>query len=175
MSDEKIYYCFCSSNCKYETLTKEQILSLLEQAAAGKLTFDTSAAFITKVKEQNSGGYITFWVGTQAQYNALPTKAPNCFYLITDSTKDADVARAIAAKQDALDWVTDADVEAMFAGTYAGTEAYTAVDNPVPLAVLSETEMTALMDTAPVGSVYKYAGETTAKYENGTHYIIEQE
>lgn len=122
MSDEKKYYCFCGSNCKYETLTKEQILAVIEQAAAGELTFDTSAAFITKVKEQNSGGYITFWVGTQAQYNALQTKDPNCFYLITDSTKDADVAAAIAAKQNALDWVTDADVDAMFAGTYAGVE-----------------------------------------------------
>lgn len=175
MSDEKTYYCFCGSNCKYETLTREQILSVIEQAAAGSLTFDTSAAFITKVKEQNGGGYITFWVGTQAQYNALQTKAPTCFYLVTDSTKDADIARAIAGKQDTLDWVTDADIDAMFAGTYEGKEDYTAVDNPVPMPVLSETEMTALMDTSPVGSVYKYAGETTAKYENGTHYIIEEE
>ena len=122
MSDEKKYYCFCGSNCKYETLTKEQILAVIEQAAAGSLTFDTSAAFITKVKEQNGGGYITFWVGTQAQYNALQTKDPTCFYLVTDSTKDADVAAAIAAKQNALDWVTEEDIEAMFAGTYAGVE-----------------------------------------------------
>lgn len=122
MSDEKKYYCFCGSNCKYETLTKEQILSVIAQAAEGGLTFDTGAAFITKVKEQNSGGYITFWVGTQAQFNALPTKDPNCFYLITDSTRDADIAAAIAAKQNQLAWVTEADVERMFAGTYTGVE-----------------------------------------------------
>lgn len=126
MSEEKKYYCFCSSNCKYETMTKEQTLAVIEQAAAGKLTFDTSAAFITKVKEQNSGGYITFWAGTQAQFNALPTKDPNCFYIITDSTRDADIAAAIADKQDLLDWVTDADIERMFAGTYEGVEDETA-------------------------------------------------
>lgn len=122
MSEEKTYYCFCSSNCKYETMTKEQILAVIEQAAAGNLTFDTSAAFITKVKEQNGGGYITFWAGTQAQFNALPTKDPNCFYLITDSTRDADIAAAIAAKQNALEWVTDEDIDAMFADAYAGVE-----------------------------------------------------
>lgn len=119
---EKTYYCFCGSNCKYETLTKEQILAVIAQAAAGSLTFDTSAAFITKVKEQNSGGYITFWVGTQAQYNALQTKDSSCYYHIYDSTRDKDIAAAIAAKQNALDWVTDEDIDAMFAGTYAGVE-----------------------------------------------------
>ena len=171
MSDEKKYYCFCGSNCKYETLTREQILSVIEQAAAGSLTFDTSAAFITKVKEQNGGGYITFWVGTQAQYNALAEKDQNCFYLVTDSTKDADVARKIAAKQDALDWVTDADIDAMFAGTYEGSENYEAVDSPLPIVVLTEADMTALLETAEVGSVYKYAGES-GTYENGALYIV---
>lgn len=95
MSERK-YYCFCDSNCKFETMTKEQILAAIAQAAEGGLVFDVDAGFISKVKESNAGGYITFWVGTQAQYNALAKKDANCFYLITDSTAHADIERAIS-------------------------------------------------------------------------------
>ena len=130
MSGRK-YYCYCDSNCKFETMTKEQILAAIEQAARwdtgvrmvdsstnqkyalyvsdGKLMmresdgneqgsgldFDADAAFITKVKETNAGGFITFWVGTQVQYNALANKDPNCYYHITDSTRDADILGAL--------------------------------------------------------------------------------
>lgn len=130
MSGRK-YYCYCDSNCKFETMTKEQILAAIEQAARwdtgvrmvdsdtnkryalyvsdGKLMmresngseqssgldFDLDAAIIDKVKETNAGGFITFWIGTQVQYNALASKDPNCYYHITDSTRDADIYRAI--------------------------------------------------------------------------------
>lgn len=98
---ERKFYCFCDSNCRYETMTKEQILAAIAQAAEGGLVFDVDAGFISKVKESNAGGYITFWVGTQAQYNALAKKDANCFYLITDSTQAKDIAESIKAAQDA--------------------------------------------------------------------------
>lgn len=88
---EKKYYCYCDSNCKYETMTKEQILAAIAQAAAGGLVFDTEAAIISKVKEKNAGGFVTFWVGKQAEYNALPSIDPNCVYIITDNTWQGDV------------------------------------------------------------------------------------
>lgn len=88
---EKKYYCYCDSNCKYETMTKEQILAAIAQAAAGNLVFDTEAAIISKVKEVNAGGFVTFWVGKQAEYNALPSVDPNCVYIITDNTWQGDV------------------------------------------------------------------------------------
>ena len=85
MSEGKKYYCFCGSNCKYETMTKEQILSAITQAASGEPVIDPDAGVLTKVKETNNGGYITFWVGTQAQYNALQGNiVQNCLYIITD-------------------------------------------------------------------------------------------
>lgn len=135
MSGRK-YYCYCDSNCKFETMTKEQILAAIEQAARwdtgvrmvdsdtdkryalyvsdGKLMmresdgseqgsgldFDADAAFITKVKETNAGGFITFWVGTQAQYHAIANKDPNCYYHITDSTRDADIFDFISENYD---------------------------------------------------------------------------
>lgn len=97
MSDSKKYYCFCSSNCKYETMTKEQILAAIAQAVETGSVGDVDTGFVTKIKETNSGDYVTFWVGTQAQYNAIATKAKNCMYIITDDTQGADIAKALAA------------------------------------------------------------------------------
>lgn len=168
------FYVICDDDCRYEGMTKEEILSVIAQAAEGTLVFDTEAAFITKVKEQN-GGYITFWVGTQAEFNALPTIDKTCHYHITDSTKDADIAAAIALKQSKLNWVTEADIDAMFEGTYEGVEDETSGDSPLPIVVLSEAEMTALLEMAPVGSVFKYVGATTDTYVNGGLYIVSEE
>lgn len=96
MSEEKKVYCFCSSNCKYETLTKEQILAAIAEAT-GATNIDPNAAFITKIKDQNSGLSVTVWVGTQAQYNALEVKEENCLYITTDDTMQADFEKALAA------------------------------------------------------------------------------
>lgn len=87
MSDRK-YYCFCDSNCKFETMTKEQIMAAIAQAAQSGLVFDEDAAFITKVKEANAGNLLSFWVGTQAQYNALQTIDSKCYYIITDKKEN---------------------------------------------------------------------------------------
>ena len=85
MSEGKKYYCFCGSNCKYETMTKEQILTAIAQAT-GVTDVDPNAGFITKVKETN-GRFVTFWVGTQAQYAidaaSIPAGTP---VIITDDT-----------------------------------------------------------------------------------------
>lgn len=95
---EKKYYCFCGANCKYETLNKEQILSAIAQAQSGMPVIDPDAGVLTKVRETNTGGYITFWVGTQAQYNALQGNVEqNCFYIITDETTGEDIEDSIAA------------------------------------------------------------------------------
>lgn len=88
---EKKYYCYCDSNCKYETMTKEQILAAIAQAAEGGMVYDTETAVISKVKELNAGGFVTFWVGTQAEYNALASADANCVYIITDNTWQQDV------------------------------------------------------------------------------------
>lgn len=103
MSDSKKYYCFCGSNCKYETMTKEQILAAIAQAVETGSIGDVDAGFITKVKEQNGGRAVTFWVGTQAQYNALESIAENCLYIITDDTLRADMEKCIAETQAAVE------------------------------------------------------------------------
>lgn len=44
---------------------------------------------------------------------------------------------------------------------------------PIPIEVSTEEEMTALLETAEIGSIYKYAGVTGDTYENGRLYIVE--
>ena len=95
MSDGKKYYCFCGSNCKYETMTKEQILAAITQAVENGAVSDVDTGFVTKVKELNRGSFVSFWVGTKAQYNALEQHAENCFYVITDDTTQDDLRAAV--------------------------------------------------------------------------------
>ena len=94
MSEPK-FFCICEDNCKYETMTKEQILTAIAQAIAEGKVSNADAGFITKVKETNGGSYVTFWVGTQAEYNALPSIKNNCLYIISDETSKADIDKRL--------------------------------------------------------------------------------
>lgn len=130
---ERNYYVMCDNNCKFPAMTKEQILAAIAEAT-GQTLQDVDGAFITKIKEQNAGGYVTFWRGTQAQYNALATKDENCFYIISDSTEKEDTASAIAELAETVEkkvepvsgswspkWVTMAGEEiACTANTFVG-------------------------------------------------------
>ena len=94
MSERK-YYCFCDSNCKFETMTKEQILAAIAQAVETGSVGDCDTGFVTKIKELNGGKTVTFWVGRQVEYNALQEKDSNCMYIITDDTLHADIDKAL--------------------------------------------------------------------------------
>ncbi len=64
-------------------------------------------------------------------------------------------------------------------GTYpvtdkAEVDVNVAGSSPKPQEIATEEEMTALLDTAEVGSVYQYVGETTDTYENGAYYVVEE-
>lgn len=103
MSDGRKYYCVCDSNCRFETMTKEQILTAIAQAVADGKVSNVDAGFITKVKETNGGNYVTFWVGSQAEYNALPEIQNNCLYIISDETTKRDIERLIANVKETAD------------------------------------------------------------------------
>ena len=80
------FYVICDDDSKHEGMTKEQILAAITQAVETGGIRNCDTGFITKIKEKNSGGYVSFWVGTQAQYNATAAKESNCVYIITDET-----------------------------------------------------------------------------------------
>ena len=67
---ERNYYVLCDDNCKFLSMSKEQILAAIAEAT-GKTVSNVDDAFITKIKEQNAGTAVKIWLGTQAEYNAL--------------------------------------------------------------------------------------------------------
>lgn len=85
MSEKKVFV-FCDDDCKGEGMTKEQILTAIEQAINTGQISNVDAGFITKIKEQNKGGALSVWIGSEAEYNALPNIQEGCLYLITDDT-----------------------------------------------------------------------------------------
>lgn len=76
-------YGFCDNNCKHLVYTREEVLSILQQAINdGTLSgIDAAYAAIQKVACCNGGEDITFWTGTEAEFNAL-SPAPNVAYFI---------------------------------------------------------------------------------------------
>ena len=48
-------------------------------------------------------------------------------------------------------------------------------DSATPVEVATADEMATLLETAEVGAIYKYTGETTDAYENGVLYMVEEE
>lgn len=71
---DKIYYVFCSDDCKYEGMTREQIIAAIAEAT-GNVPTDIDSAFITKLKELNHNEALSFWMGTESEFNALGIEA----------------------------------------------------------------------------------------------------
>lgn len=88
---ERLYYVFSENNCKVEGLTKEQILAAIQQAVDSGKIKDVDTGFVTKIKEQNKNAGLMFWVGNQAEYNALESKKNNCLYIITDDRRNESI------------------------------------------------------------------------------------
>lgn len=102
MSDSRKYYVYCEDKCMFEGMTKEQIYAAIEQAISTGEISDVDTGFVTKIKEQNKGIALSFWIGTQAEYNAITEKVNNCFYIITDDTTSTDINKDIEEIKDKL-------------------------------------------------------------------------
>lgn len=97
------YYVFNDANCKFESMTKEEILTAIAQAVATHEIHDVDTGFITTIKERNADTALKIWRGTQAEYNAIVTPDPDTFYIITDDD-------SIEQLQDSIDSVAAADI-----------------------------------------------------------------
>ena len=91
------YYVLCDDDCRYEGMTREEILTAIEQALEQGFVSDPDSAVFSKVKEIRANATAQIWVGTEAQFNALspaPTVntsvvrmgADGVLYLCTDDT-----------------------------------------------------------------------------------------
>lgn len=90
-------------------------------------------------------------------------------FAVKDATAREQI-RKLQENQVNIEFATDEEIDAMF----EGYEDLTA-DSPLPVDVATAEEMNALLETAEVGSVFKYTGETTDTYENGALYIVTEE
>lgn len=96
MATPKVYV-ICDQNCKFEGMTKEQILTAIVQAVEGGEIKDIDAGFIQTVKTIN-GISLRFFVGEKSAYDALSAEErENLFAIITNDTTKADLLAEIEA------------------------------------------------------------------------------
>lgn len=117
MADRK-YYVICDAGCKFESMTREQILAAITQAMNEGTVGDIDTGFVTTIKTI-SGTPLRFFVGTHAEYEALSeADRENLFAIITnDTTKDG-----ILQKLAELESEIESTNERINASTIAGLE-----------------------------------------------------
>lgn len=68
---DRIFYCICDDDGKFETMTKEQILTAIEQAVEQGYVSDPDSAVFSKIKETHADAAVKMWVGTEAEFNGI--------------------------------------------------------------------------------------------------------
>ena len=94
MADRK-YYLMSEDKCLFESMTKEQILTAIEQAVSTGEIKDVNTGFITRIREENRDKQLEFWVGTEGEYNAIKKQdglIGDCLYIITDDKTLDDIS-----------------------------------------------------------------------------------
>lgn len=89
-TENKVYTLDAAAN-RYEGMTKEQIITAITQAVNDGTISNIDAGFITKIQEMNKQGVLKWWVGTQAEFNALETKDADTLYIFTDDPLYQDI------------------------------------------------------------------------------------
>lgn len=86
---------------KHETMTKEQVLAAIVQAVENGTITNIDTGFITKIQEMNKQTNLKVWVGTNAEFTALETKAEDTLYLFTDDPTIDDMEQAVTEVEEA--------------------------------------------------------------------------
>ena len=86
-------YVICDQNCRFEGMTKEQILTAITQAVQSGTIGDIDTGFISTVKTIN-GTAVKFFYGSQSDYNELSAAdKANLFKVFTDDKTLEDLAK----------------------------------------------------------------------------------
>lgn len=95
MGGTPMVYVICDQNCKWEGMTKEQILTAIIQAVNEGTIGDIDTGFVTTIKTIN-GIPLKFFVGEQHEYEALTDEEKNNLYaIITNDTTKYGIEEAI--------------------------------------------------------------------------------
>ena len=101
-NEQRQYYVFREDNCKFESMTKEQIITAIANATGvSPEAVDVDDAFISKIQEMNQNNNLKWWVGTEAEYNAIEDLDAETLYIITDAADDTGAV--ITALKEQLD------------------------------------------------------------------------
>lgn len=103
------YYVICDDDCRFEGMTKEQIIAAIAEAT-GNIPTGLDDAFITKIKESNANRALSFWLGSEAEYNALGIDADVMYIRVDENGK------AYFAPNDMLSWLANMGVVPIEAG-----------------------------------------------------------
>lgn len=106
MPDARKYYVFSDDNCKFESMTKEEILAAIVQAVSTHEISEVDTGFVTTLKEGNQGKGLKMWIGSTAEYNAIAQKEQNCLYLLTDDTELDDLETIITNLMNAYNQIS---------------------------------------------------------------------
>ena len=100
---ESKYYVICNSGCRFESMTKEQILTAITQAVNEGTIGDINTGFVTTIKTVN-GRALKFFVGSQSEYEVLTDdEKKNLFAVITNDTNKESLFSAIEEIRAQLD------------------------------------------------------------------------
>lgn len=130
--DTKVYVLDEAKNA-FQGMTKEQIMTAIENMASTGSPGDIDGGFISKILELNKEGLLRFWVGTMAEFNALEEKEEGVLHLFSDDPTVDDIEQAITDIETALDNYqaetearldeTDSSIDAI-AGTTSAASVY---------------------------------------------------
>lgn len=124
------YFVLDENNCLHESMTKEEILSAIVQAVEEGEIQDVDTGFVTKIREINYNRKVEFWVGTQAEFNAIEAKQDNVFYLITDPTLEEDFQTQIDAIEEEIEAKQLVDITSLVTlSTYSSTPSNVAIND----------------------------------------------
>ena len=136
------YFVLCEDDCKFEGMTKEQILAAIAEAT-GNTPQGIDEAFISQIVNQNNGSSLKIWMGTRAEYNALTEKDAGTVYHITDDKTPQEAwnkaAAAEATAQAAEEIATGAETKVNNAMPKAGGDFEGAVNIPTMICLVGDS------------------------------------
>lgn len=102
MPEELKVYALDEGKNNFQTMTKEQILSAINQKISSGSIANIDDAFITKIKEMNAGALVQLWIGTQAEFEALSEKKEDTLYILSDDPTVNDIESSISSLEQSV-------------------------------------------------------------------------
>lgn len=103
MADTPKVYVLDEAKNAFEGMTKEQVITAIENMESTGSPGDIDAGFISKILDLNKKGKLRFWVGTQAEFRALESTEENVLYLLSDDPTIDDLGAKIDEVEENVD------------------------------------------------------------------------